>query len=104
MLNKQDQQIGSNLSACHRCPRRQQTCSGLCACLEDGRDIVIHAEAGDCPLGKHQPPASAGLGDTIAKIASATGIDKLAQKFQKVTGRDCGCKARQEKLNEWVKY
>jgi len=33
-----------------------------------------------------------GLGDTIASITKATGIDKLV-------GEDCGCKQRQEMLN-----
>jgi len=33
-----------------------------------------------------------GLGDTIASIAKATGLDKLV-------GEDCGCKQRQQKLN-----
>jgi hypothetical protein len=33
-----------------------------------------------------------GLGDTIASIAKATGLDKLV-------GEDCGCTERQEMLN-----
>ena len=37
---------------------------------------------------------SKGLGDTIAKITEATGIDKLV-KF--VAGEDCGCDERKEK-------
>ena len=31
---------------------------------------------------------SKGLGDTVAKITKATGIDKLVHK---VVGEDCGC-------------
>lgn len=42
-----------------------------------------------------------GLGDTIAQITEATGIDK-AVKF--IAGEDCGCKERQEKLNELFPY
>jgi len=38
-----------------------------------------------------------GLGDTIAKITKATGIDKLAKK---VLGDDCGCEERRKKLNQ----
>jgi len=34
-----------------------------------------------------------GLGDTVAALAAATGIDKLV-------GEDCGCKERQEALND----
>ena len=44
---------------------------------------------------------SKGLGDTIAKITEATGIDKLV-KF--VAGEDCGCEERKEKLNKLFPY
>jgi ABC-type thiamine transport system ATPase subunit len=44
---------------------------------------------------------SKGLGDTIAKITEATGIDKVA-KF--VLGEDCGCDERKEKLNKLFPY
>jgi len=40
---------------------------------------------------------SKGLGDTIAKITKATGIDKLAKK---VLGDECGCEERRKKLNQ----
>jgi hypothetical protein len=44
---------------------------------------------------------SKGLGDTLAKITKATGIDKVA-KF--VLGEDCGCDERKEKLNKLFPY
>ena len=44
---------------------------------------------------------SKGLGDTVAKITKATGIDKLV-KF--VAGEDCGCDERKEKLNKLFPY
>ena len=44
---------------------------------------------------------SKGLGDTIAKITKATGIDKVV-KF--VAGEDCGCDERQEKWNAKFNY
>jgi len=44
---------------------------------------------------------SKGLGDTIAKITKATGIDKVA-KF--IAGEDCGCDKRKEKLNKLFPY
>jgi hypothetical protein len=48
---------------------------------------------------------SKGLGDTVAKITSATKLDKLAEKIAEVAGKeDCGCKARQEKLNRMFPY
>jgi len=44
---------------------------------------------------------SKGLGDTIAKVTKATGIDKLT-KF--IAGEDCGCDERQEQLNKEFAY
>ena len=44
---------------------------------------------------------SKGLGDTIAKITKATGIDK-AVKF--IAGEDCGCDERQVALNKAFRY
>ena len=41
-----------------------------------------------------------GLGDTIAKITTATGIKKVVDTIAEATGTDCGCSKRQEKLNE----
>ena len=48
---------------------------------------------------------SKGLGDTIAKITSATKLDKLAESIADAVGADdCGCKARQAKLNQMFPY
>jgi glycerol dehydrogenase-like iron-containing ADH family enzyme len=48
---------------------------------------------------------SSGLGDTVAKITAAIGLDKVAETVAKAMGKeDCGCKRRQEKLNELVPY
>ena len=41
-----------------------------------------------------------GLGDTIADITHLTGLDKLADLYTQVTGKDCGCQERQELLNQ----
>jgi hypothetical protein len=43
---------------------------------------------------------SKGLGDTIEKITAATGIKKAVDTVSKATGKDCGCGARKEKLND----
>ena len=43
---------------------------------------------------------SRGIGDTIKRLAVATGVDALVKK---VAG-PCGCKERQEKLNELFPY
>lgn len=40
----------TNVLACHRCIAGA-SCSGFCPCPADGRDIVDHAAAGDCPRG-----------------------------------------------------
>ena len=49
---------------------------------------------------------SRGLGDTIHKFTSATGLDKVAQGLSsRITGKkDCGCKKRQEVLNKAFPY
>lgn len=48
---------------------------------------------------------SKGLGDTIAKITSATKLDVLAQQIAKAVGaEDCGCAARQQTLNKVFPY
>jgi hypothetical protein len=47
---------------------------------------------------KHE---SKGLGDTIDKITTATGIKRLV-KF--IAGEDCGCDERKEKLNKMFPY
>jgi glycerol dehydrogenase-like iron-containing ADH family enzyme len=47
---------------------------------------------------------SKGLGDTIAKITAATGIKKVVDTIAEATGTDCGCSARQEKLNDIFTY
>ena len=45
-----------------------------------------------------------GLGDTIAKIADATGLAAVASAWEKVSGRECGCAQRRERLNGLVPY
>lgn len=45
-----------------------------------------------------------GLGDTIANITHATGLDRLAEAYTAITGKPCGCKERQEALNKLVPY
>lgn len=40
-----------------------------------------------------------GLGDLVAGFTQATGLDRLAHAYEKITGQSCGCKERQQKLN-----
>ncbi|HMQ55687.1 MAG TPA: hypothetical protein PKE64_19015 [Anaerolineae bacterium] len=39
------------------------------------------------------------LGDTVADLTHLTGVDRVADTYTQVTGKDCGCKRRQELLN-----
>jgi hypothetical protein len=50
------------------------------------------------------PIRSRGLGDTIEKITTATGIKAVVSKIANVTGKDCGCKQRKEALNNKFPY
>ena len=48
---------------------------------------------------------SQGLGDTIAKVTNTLGLDKLAEEVAQAMGKsDCGCKKRQQRLNELFPY
>ena len=47
---------------------------------------------------------SKGLGDMIAKIARATGVKKVVDKVSAATGKECGCKKRQDTLNRAFPY
>lgn len=44
--------MAQNIKTCHACEFRQKTCSGKCPCTIDGRDIIDHARANDCPKKK----------------------------------------------------
>ena len=46
--------------------------------------------------------AGKGLGDAVASFTHATGLDHLATFYTQVTGKDCGCETRREKLNQLV--
>jgi len=48
---------------------------------------------------------SEGLGDTIDKITTATGIKSAVKAVSKAVGvDDCGCEARRQALNQAVPY
>lgn len=48
---------------------------------------------------------SKGLGDTIAKVTHAFGLDKVAETVAKAVGEeDCGCNKRREMLNDLFPY
>lgn len=47
---------------------------------------------------------SRGLGDTVEKITTATGVKKVVETVAKVTGKDCGCGKRKDTLNRLFPY
>ena len=47
---------------------------------------------------------SKGLGDTIEKITTATGIKKVVKKIIGEGDNECGCNKRKEKLNKMFPY
>jgi len=51
---------------------------------------------------KTRASKSKGVGDTIEKVLTSTGVKKLVEIF--VDGKDCGCQERKEKLNELFPY
>lgn len=47
---------------------------------------------------------SKGLGDTIEKITTATGIKRVVDTIASVTKKDCGCNKKKERLNNAFPY
>lgn len=64
-------------------------------CESCGRRVVTKARICHAICEK-QPP---GLGDHVASALSAVGITK--ERVSKALGRPCGCKQRQQKMNDW---
>ncbi len=44
--------------------------------------------------------AGKALGDCVLDVTHFMGFDKVAEFYTKITGKDCGCKGRQNWLNE----
>ena len=53
-------------------------------------------------MAKRKP--SRGLGDTIESITKVTGIKKIVDVISDISGIDCGCEKRKEKLNKLFSY
>jgi hypothetical protein len=47
---------------------------------------------------------SKGLGDTVEKITTATGIKKIVDTVASAVGKDCGCGKRKDTLNRMFPY
>lgn len=57
--------------------------------------------AGICRQCEHYDGPDRGLGDTIHRVAKATGV---ATVVKRVTGGDCGCQRRRASLNDSVPF
>ena len=57
-----------------------------------------------CNCKQNQMSESKGLGDTIEKITTATGIKRLVDTVSKARKKPCGCNQRKEKLNKAFPY
>lgn len=47
---------------------------------------------------------SRGLGDTIEKITTVTGIKAVVDKVSQVLDKDCGCSSKRDSLNKKFPY
>ena len=45
-----------------------------------------------------------GLGDTVERITTKTGIKKAVDYVSEKTGKDCGCSKRKDYLNKRFNY
>jgi hypothetical protein len=78
--------LGWDLSECSR------------AIVEDhGYSLLVDESSKSFPL-KHKRPAR-GLGDYVAAALKTVGI--TPERVSRLTGRPCGCKRRQQALNQW---
>jgi len=54
---------------------------------------------------KSDSAGARGLGDSIAQFTAATRLDKVAEQVARLAGaKDCGCKKRQQTLNQIFPY
>ena len=47
---------------------------------------------------------SRGLGDSIEKFTTKTGIKRIVEKGAAALGKDCGCSSRRDSLNRMFPY
>lgn len=71
-------------------------------CQTNARWRCRHANGTNCddiPIKK-----SRGLGDTVKKLADATGITRVVKAIERITGKQCNCPKRQDNLNKLFPY
>lgn len=80
-----------------------------CAHMVDGRCTSALAlplygdrpSAGICRRCEHYDGPDRGLGDTVHRVARATGVARVVKR---VTSGKCGCQKRRESLNDAVPF
>ena len=95
-------QTSRNIAVCHHCPQ-VDWCSVGNPCKSDAqrRQFSRLAELHECPLDKF---GSRGIGDVVASVLRVTGVKAVVEGIARRRGKPCGCKKRQEKLNELVPF
>jgi len=66
--------------------------------------LTLHLVQTNYVLVKNNQMKSKGLGDSIEKITTATGIKKIVEAGAKALNKDCGCSKRKKILNEKFPY
>ena len=74
---------------------------------KNGPPIVVHPAPWPIwatLISKRRQDGETGVGDTIQRLFSYLGADKLAHIFEHYTGKSCGCTNRQILLNQKYPY
>jgi len=82
------------IQICLTCPRARLDL-GVMRCRLDGRSVHLHAREKDCPEGRFRQ----GLGDTIARALSATGVSAVVKAAGGCGGAGPPCTKRRKRLN-----
>lgn len=80
-----------------------------CVHLEHGRRCMLGLAADDrlpeaCGACDRYEGKSRGMGDMVAMLAKATGMEAVAKQVEHVTGKPCGCGKRREALNRMIPF
>lgn len=77
--------------------------------LSGGENVVSAVPRDQWPLAAKgmallRTPEDRGVGDTVARLARIAGGESLAAAYRRITGRDCHCAQRAERLNQMFPY
>jgi hypothetical protein len=65
------------------------------------RTVPHPSVCGSCA---HYEGPDRGLGDTVHRVASATGVTRVVKAVERMTGVPCGCPERRNRLNGLVPF